>query len=142
MSDYLLDSGILIRHLRKYKGYPALLDELAEQGTLFISTMTRFEILRGMKERERNDTANTLEALESLPIDNAVADLAGELVRTWRSRGVTLGDADVLIAASAIHHGLPLVTTNPRHFPMPDLTIYQTDDAGKMTRWTNPPANS
>jgi hypothetical protein len=41
-----------------------------------------------------------------------------------------------LIAATVIHHGLPLVTTNPKHFPMPDLTVYQTDDAGKMTRWT------
>jgi toxin FitB len=142
MSDYLLDSGILIRHLRKYKGYPALLDELAEQGILFICSMTRFEILRGMKERERNDTANTLEALESLPIDNAVADLAGELVRTWRIKGVTLGDADVLIAATALHHGLALVTTNPRHFPMSDLILYATDDNGKMTRWTTPSANS
>ena len=135
MTDFLLDSGIIIQHLRKRNKY-SLLDELAMQGTLFISTMTRFEILRGMKERERNDTANTLEALESLPIDNAVADLAGELVRAWRAKGGTLGDADVLIAATAIHHGLPLVTTNPKHFPMPDLTVYQTDDAGKMTRWT------
>ena len=133
MSDYLLDSGILIRHLRKYKGYPALLDDLAEQGILFISSMTRFEILRGMREREHSDTADTLEALESLPIDNAVADLGGELVRAWRAKGITLGDADVLIAATALQHNLPLVTTNPRHFPMPELTVYQADDAGKMT---------
>ena len=136
MSDYLLDSGIIIRHMRKYKGYPALLDELAEQGTLFISSIIRFEILRGMKERERNDTADTLDVLEGLPIDNAVADLAGELVREWRNRGVTLGDADVLIAATALQHNLPLVTTNPKHFPMPDLILYAADDAGKMTRWT------
>jgi predicted nucleic acid-binding protein len=41
-----------------------------------------------------------------------------------------------LIASTALQHNLPLVTTNPRHFPMSDLTVYQTDDAGKMTRWT------
>jgi tRNA(fMet)-specific endonuclease VapC len=141
MTDFLLDSGIIIQHLRKRNKY-SLLDELAMQGALFISTMTRFEILRGMKERERNDTANTLEALESLPIDNAVADLASELVRAWRAKGVTLSDADVLIAATALHHGLALVTTNPRHFPMSDLILYATDDNGKMARWTTPPANS
>jgi predicted nucleic acid-binding protein len=141
MTNFLLDSGIIIQHLRKRNKY-SLLDELAVQGRLFISTMTRFEILRGIRERERSDTAETLEALENFPIDNAVADLAGELVRAWRAKGVTLGDADVLIATTAIHNGLALVTTKPRHFPIPDLTVYQTDETGKMTRWTTPPANS
>jgi toxin FitB len=135
MGDFLLDSGIIIRHLRKYTGYPALLDELATQGMLNISTMTRFEILRGMLERERKDTSATLSVLESLPVDDAVADLAGELVRTWRVKGVTLGDADALIAATAIQSGLPLVTTNPKHFPMPELTVFHVDDSGTMKKW-------
>lgn len=132
MSDFLLDSGVIIQHLRK-RNVHSTFDELAIQGTLFISAMSRFEILRGMRERESADTADTLDALECLPIDNDVADLAGELVRLWRGRGITLGDADALIAATALQHTLPLVTTNPKHFPMPELTVYQTDDAGKMT---------
>ncbi len=134
MSDFLLDSGIIIQHLRKHNNYSAL-DELAIQGTLFISAMSRFEILRGMRERERADTADALSALESLPVDSEVADLAGELVRTWRARGVTLGDADVLIAATAIQYSLLLVTTNPKHFPMPELTVFVADDNGKITKW-------
>ncbi len=135
MGDFLLDSGIVIRHLRKYTGYPALLDDLTTQGTVFISVMSRFEILRGMREKERADTTDTLNALESLPIDEAVAELAGELVRAWRAKGFTLGYADVLIAASAILHNLPLVTTNPKHFPMPELTVFASDDNGKITKW-------
>lgn len=133
MGDFLLDSGILIRHLRQYNGYPALLEQLTDQGMLFISTITRFEVLQGMREREREDTAETLGGLESLPVDSDVADKAGELVRIWRARGVTIGAADALIAATALQHTLPLVTTNPKHFPMPELTVYQTDDAAKMT---------
>jgi predicted nucleic acid-binding protein len=135
MSDFLLDSGVLIRHLRKYTGYPALLEQLTNQGMLFISTMTRFEVLQGMRERERADTAEILLVLESLPVYDDVADKAGELVRSWRGRGVTIGAADALIAATALQHNLALVTTNPKHFPMPELTVYQTDDAGKMTLW-------
>lgn len=135
MSDLLLDSGILILHLRNQPGYTALLNRLAEEGTLFISTMTRFEILQGMKEREKQVTLETLEALESLPVLEDIADKAGELVRDWRARGVTLGIADVLIAATALQHNLALLTTNPRHFPMPELTVYQADEAGQLTRW-------
>lgn len=136
MSDFLLDSGILILQLRNHPGYITLIEQLSGQGALFISTMTRFEVLQGMKERERKQTFETLSVMESLPVSDDVADKAGELVRTWRTNGTTLGIADSLISATAIHHGLPLVTTNPKHFPMPDLTVYQTDDAGKMTRWT------
>jgi len=133
MSDFLLDSGILILQLRNQPGYVALLEQLSDQGMLFISTMTRFEILQGMKERERKKTFDTLKVLESLPVVDDIAEKAGELVRDWRSKGVTLGISDVLIAATALHLSLTLVTTNPRHFPMSELTVYQADDAGKMT---------
>ena len=61
MSDFLLDSGILILQLRNQPGYIALLEQLSDQGILFISTMTRFEILQGMKERERKKTFETLQ---------------------------------------------------------------------------------
>lgn len=137
MSDVLLDSGVLILHLRNQAGYTALLEELAGQGTLFISTMTRFEILQGMKERERETTLETLDVVESLPVLDEIADQAGELVRNWRAQGITLGIADALIAATAIQHNLSLVTTNPKHFPMPELTIYYTDGAGRMTKWAH-----
>lgn len=133
MSDFLLDSGILILLLRNHPGYTAQLEQLSEQGALFISTMTRFEVLQGMKERERKQTLETLGVLESLPVVDDIAEKAGELVRIWRAKGVRLGISDVLITATALQFNLPLVTTNPRHFPMPELTVYQTDDAGKMT---------
>jgi predicted nucleic acid-binding protein len=135
MSDILLDSGVLILHLRNQSGYSSLLAQLNMQGVLFISTMTRFEVLQGMKERERENTFETLNVLESLPVYDDVADKAGELVRIWRARGITLRLADALIAATAIQHNLALLTTNPKHFPMPELTIYQADETGKMTKW-------
>lgn len=37
-----------------------------------------------------------------------------------------------VIAASALKAGLGLVTTNARHFPMPDLTIWQADETGNL----------
>lgn len=133
MSDYLLDTNILILYLRKTEGYYELLDTLAADDTLFISAITRLEIIRGMRDREREATLNILDSLETIEISINVADKAGELIRTWRTKGIVLEDADALIAATALEHGLGLVTTNAKHFPMPDLVVYQADKQGKLT---------
>ena len=133
MPDYLFDSGILILHLRNQSGYPTMTDRLADEADVYVSTMTRFEVVRGMRDRERESTFNLLNSFEALDVTSEIADRAGELIRSWRKRGVTLGDADAIIAASAIHHGLALVTTNAKHFPMPELIVFQADEQGHLS---------
>jgi predicted nucleic acid-binding protein len=85
-----------------------------------------------MQERERKETFDLLDSLETIPVTAEIADGAGELIRSWRARGINLGDADAIIAASALEEGLPLVTTNAKHFPMPDLVVYQADEQGRI----------
>jgi predicted nucleic acid-binding protein len=133
MSDYLLDTNILILCFRKMEGYQELLDTLARDDTLYISAVTRLEIVRGMRDHERKATFNLLNSLETIDITIEVADKAGELIRLWRTKGVILGDADALIAATALNNDFALVTTNTKHFPMPDLIVYQADKHGKLT---------
>src|SRR5215207_10124345 len=125
MPDYLLDSGILIRHLRDQRGYPEMMDRLTDEGDVFISVITRFEIVRGMRDRERETTVNLLDSLDTAGMNREIADIAGEIIRTGRARGVTFGEADSIIAATALNHGLALLTTNAKHFPMPDLIVFQ-----------------
>jgi predicted nucleic acid-binding protein len=123
----------LILHLRNQPGYPELTNRLLNESNTYISAMTHLEIVRGMRDREHAKTFNLLESFETIPVTGAIADMAGELIRTWRKSGVTLGDADAVIAASALHDGLTLVTTNARHFPMPELAVLQADEAGVLT---------
>jgi predicted nucleic acid-binding protein len=136
MSDFLLDSGVLIRHLRDQNGYPELINRLMDEAIVHISAMTRLEIVRGMKKRERRATFDLLDSLETIPMTSEIADHAGEFIRSWRERGITLGDADAVIAASALYKNLALVTTNSRHFPMPDLVVLQADEQGHLTQTT------
>ncbi|MDP2993626.1 MAG: PIN domain-containing protein, partial [Anaerolineales bacterium] len=91
MSDYLLDSGILIRHLRDQIGYPELTNRLMDEADVYISAMTRLEIVRGMLDRERGETFDLLDSLETIPMTAEIADLAGEIIRSWRARGAVLG---------------------------------------------------
>ena len=53
-----------------------------------------------------------------------VAELAGRLKRDYGKKGRTLNLGDVLIAATALYNGLPLLTDNIKDFPMKDLTLY------------------
>ena len=132
MSDSLLDTNILIRYLLKAPGYLDLLQQLDLAGELYISAMTRLEIVRGMREHERQRTLSLFDSLQTIPITGEIADLAGEIIRSWRDRGTNLGDADAIIAASALQNNLALVTTNARHFPMVELAILQADEQGGL----------
>ena len=133
MSDYLLDTNILIQYFRKTTGFLELLASLARDDMLYISVITRLEVIRGMQDREREETYHLLNSIQTLEISAEIADMAGDLIRTWRKQGVTLEDMDALIAATAIRHGLALVTSNARHFPMSDLVVFQANEKGKLT---------
>jgi tRNA(fMet)-specific endonuclease VapC len=133
MPDYILDTGVLIRHLRNYQGYPELVDRLTGEGGVSISAMTRLEIVRGMRDREQGATFELLDSLETVNVTSSEADQAGELIRFWKAHGTIIGDADVIIAVSALQHELILVTTNPRHFPISGVTVLQADEQGNVS---------
>lgn len=51
-----------------------------------------------------------------LPVDVGVAAVYGHLRAKLEAEGLVLEDADLFIAATAVHHGLALVTGNVAHF--------------------------
>ena len=127
MADYLLDSNILILHLRERPEITALLTQWGTEGALYISVATRTEIVAGMRPHEEERTLELLDSLENLPVDEAIADRAGRLIYRYARQGVQLSFADALIAATALEHDLTLATTNPKHFPMPELRLHPLD---------------
>jgi predicted nucleic acid-binding protein len=86
-----------------------------------------------MRDHERERTFALLDSFVTQVIDRATADQAGEWLRSWQTRGIILGGPDVVIAASALQVGAALVTTNARHFPMPELIILSVDERGQIT---------
>ena len=123
MADYLLDTDVLILHLRNHPELTARLATWTETSMFYVSVVTRTEILAGMHSREEARTLELLDSLMSLAVDEVIADRAGRLIYQYGRQGVQLSFPDALIAATALQHDLTLVTTNAKHFPIPELRI-------------------
>jgi predicted nucleic acid-binding protein len=81
------------------------------------------EIVRGLSLSETKSVVELFTGLIVLPIAKAAGWQAGEWRREFAAKGVTLWQADCLIAATALSHGATLVTGNPKDFPMPGLAV-------------------
>ena len=123
MADVLLDSDVLIWHLRGRDDVVRQVQDLSSRHRLGISVITRAEIFAGLRDKERKAVVEFLESCEAVPVDTAIADRAGEIVRTFRRKGVTLHLPDALIGASALERRIPLFTCNARHYPMDGLDL-------------------
>jgi len=64
----------------------------------------------------KNIEQRVLPAVTVLPYDVATAKVFGQILAHLEESGAILPDADIQIAATAIYHGLELVTGNLRHF--------------------------
>jgi predicted nucleic acid-binding protein len=114
----LLDTNFLIGLLRGGQAYWQYLERLLEQTAPFVSTVTRAEIYAGCHPSEEAETARLLSCFRAVPVNSAIADMAGRYVYRFGRRGITLHLEDAFIGATAVHDQLILVTQNVSHFPM------------------------
>jgi hypothetical protein len=115
----LLDTTVAIDHLRGDRRATELLERLTvESEPLLASELSRFELLAGMRSDESDPTELFMGALTWVPVDEAIARLAGSLAAEYRRSHSGIDAIDYLIAATATVVGAELLTTNVRHFPM------------------------
>lgn len=130
--SYLLDTNIISELVRAKpaKAVLAWFDEVPSEA-LHISVLTLGEIRKGIEQMEEGARREKLRMwLEHdlvtwfdqrvLPIDVAVADRWGRLVAQI---GRPVPSIDSLLAATALHHELRLVTRNVKDFNYPGLDV-------------------
>lgn len=81
------------------------------------------EIVRGLLPRELEPAGRLFAGLRVAPLGADEGWRAGQWRRDFAARGVTLAQADCLIAAAAVSLGARLATGNPCDFPMPELAV-------------------
>lgn len=119
----VLDTTVLIDHLR---GRPAAerVMALVRAGVTPATTAINVEeIVRGLRPSETSAARLLFGGLVVLPVTAEAAWLAGDWRRDHAARGITLGQADCLIAATSLLADAPLATGNPKDFPMPDVDV-------------------
>ena len=112
----VFDTSILIDVLRGDTAALGYVRRVTDVPTC--SEVTRIEVSRGLRSRERTRAEVLFRTLHWVPVDEPIARRAGELGRRWdRDRpGISL--ADLVIAATAEQVDAELATANVRHFPM------------------------
>lgn len=123
MALVLLDSTVLIDYLRG-RAVVDRVDDLERVGDTPITTAINVEeVVRGLRPSEAEEAASLFLGLEITPIRRAEGWQAGAWRREFAGRGVTLSQADCLVAAAARFSGATLATGNPRHFPMDGIVV-------------------
>lgn len=118
MVKYLVDTDVLIDH---FKGVPAAVELIKKIGGLSgtaISAITLAEILEGAMDfpRKMEKIKTVLDAVETVPVDKKVAEIFAAKRHELRKQRNLIDNMDLLIAATAIVHGLTLATRNKKHF--------------------------
>lgn len=124
MARILLDSTVLIDILRGRPDVWQRYAALERVGDVpHICAVNVEEIARGLRDDERTGAERLVSVLPIVPLAAKEGWLAGSWRRVFAARGVTVGQADCLIAAAAAAIGGRLATGNPKHFPMSELQV-------------------
>ena len=119
----VLDTTVLIDALRGRPAADRVRDRLRAGELLLTTAINVEEIVRGLRDGERPAAEALFTGLRVLPIRRTEAERAGAWRREHARRGITLHQADCLIAAAAVGVGAQLATANVKDFPLPELTV-------------------
>jgi tRNA(fMet)-specific endonuclease VapC len=126
---YIIDTDHVASWLNGRPEATALVMRLVPAGTA-ISIVTYEEIYDGIyfgrdPARMARGCREFLRDARVLPLTKAIMRRFARLRGGLRRGGQSLPDADLYIAATALHHRLTLVTRNQRHFTrVPELNLH------------------
>ncbi|MBV9507693.1 MAG: type II toxin-antitoxin system VapC family toxin [Acidobacteriia bacterium] len=130
MSGFLFDTNV-VSETSRLRPEPRVTDWVARQPNeaLFLSVLTIGELRRGFitapdpQRRDRLERwleTDVLQWFEGriLPVTREIADRWGVIDGTCQLRGTKANTVDGLIAATALEHGLTVVTRNVKDFAL------------------------
>lgn len=122
----ILDTCV-VSELYDDEAEPAVVQRVDELGAdAYLSVITIGELFRGTQKlvpgRRQRGLLDALRRTEQrfaqriLPVDTEIARVWGRITAETQGIGREVGEADGLIAATALHHGMAVMTRNVRHF--------------------------
>ncbi len=111
----LVDTDVLIWYMR---GSTKALRTIEALEGFSISVVTYIELVQGLRSKAELNTLRNFLQCKSVPvlqITESISSTAMFLVEHHHF-GHSLGLADALVATTAVTHGLPLLTSNTKHY--------------------------
>ena len=113
----LIDTSIIIEHLRKRNRRKSILYRIADAYDLCTSTIVEFELYAGATDAEKqHDVQEILAWCIVLPFTSEAALAASAVYRNLKTANQLIEVRDLFIAATALTYDLPLMALNTGHF--------------------------
>lgn len=131
----VLDSSVLIIAEREARPVSSLLAELKHahgENEIVLSSISVVELEHGLHRAQTPEQATKRrdyldEVFAAIPVESfsrEMAQIAAKVDADARKVGKVIPFSDLLIGATALHHGYAVGTRNLRHFEMiPNLTV-------------------
>ena len=124
MGKFLLDTDIIIWHLRGQEKVTELLKDLEKFSVPACSALSVLEVQVGVKKGEEEKTDRFLRSLKILDVNWEIANKAAHLISEYKTKGITVDIPDAIIASTCILYDLVLVTFNTKHYPFDGIKFY------------------
>ena len=123
MARIVLDSTVLIEALRGREAADRIKAMRRQSDQAWTCAISVEEIWRGLRTEEVRPAEKLFRGLRIAPLGRTEGVTAGSWRRDFASRGITLHQADCLIAAATLSIGGRLATANVSDFPMEELSV-------------------
>lgn len=125
MTKLVVDTSILIDHLRDGRAWRNIVSQIDQETELYIPTIVIFELFSGRSTQEPSmaqEVRRLIGLFQKIELTQTIAKRAGEFYRDMTKK---LDVPDYIIAASAFDIGGTVVTLNKKHFvQIPGLVLY------------------
>ncbi len=128
MAGVVVDSSVLIDHLRGDASATGFLEKERDRGPVLVPALAAWELWKGATTaRRRAGVHDLLSSVDVDPFGPAMAQLAGELRTRLAVSGRAPPSFDLLIASHALLRGLPLATRDRDYSMVSGLQIVGVD---------------
>ncbi|MDQ1351457.1 MAG: hypothetical protein QG657_1759 [Acidobacteriota bacterium] len=111
-----LDTSVLIDYFRKENKSKTFFFKLAKNYRFAISVLTKFEILVGSNEQQKEFWEELFRKFKIIPLGEEEVEIASEIIKKLRPQNKLIELPDIFIGATALTHGLKVATLNETHF--------------------------
>lgn len=119
----VFDTDVLIFALRGHAGAGQILDAADRRAISLVTYLELLAGIRGRKEHARIRSFLKDLAIETIPLSEQIGQRAA-IYMEEHGAGSGMGQADALIAGTAVERSLPLCTANTKHFSgLKDLAL-------------------